>query len=266
MLGMLGTTLGMLCPEASAQGAPVTPVGPVATLTIAPANAAPGVVRTIHVDTLVPQGCEPRSARVDATAVAVSRTLVVHLSGAPGAQAPCGGSVARRYSVTYAPEEEGDLSVLAVTEASGTLSGVLAQAALVTRATPSVRSRFDLTGMWFDPASYGSGLTFVHAAARNDAVFGTWFLYDSSGMPRWYTIQYVNWKPGGLEAEGTLFDSSAPLNLCPLTVIGCPLAAAAIAPLGRVRIALETAERARVEAIGSDGRVIFVSRVVRATI
>ena len=60
----------------------------------------------------------------------------------------------------------------------------------------------------------GSGLTFVHAAARMAMQhWHVWYLYDGQGRPRWYTIQKHHLKAGALEAEGVLLESSAPINI-----------------------------------------------------
>ncbi|MBL8522014.1 MAG: hypothetical protein JNK75_15255 [Betaproteobacteria bacterium] len=237
------------------------------TITVTPASAAPGTPRTITIDTVQAVGCEARQARVVDTEVQWQRTLVVHLVGG-NTGIFCDALTNYRYVTTYTPSSEGDLkvmAVLAVTPFPGA-TALLAESTMVTRAPASARSRHDLTGMWYDPATNGSGLTFIHAAARNDAVFGTWFLYDAQGLPRWFTIQNVNWKSGGLEAEGTLFNSSSAINICPLTVIGCPVAAALTAPLGRARIVMHSATQARIEALTPDGSVVFASNVIRPAI
>jgi hypothetical protein len=235
-----------------------------ASVTVAPASAPPGTPRTITINVPQPIGCEARQLRVVDTEVHLDRTLVVQLLGG-SAQIFCDVIANYRYETTYTPQSEGNLNVMVMNVRYGS-TALLAESAMVTRTADSARSRFDLTGMWYDPATNGSGLTFIHAATRSDGVFGTWFLYDAQGLPRWFTIQNVMWKPGGLEAEGTLLNSSAPINICPLTIIGCPLAASLTAPMGRARIIMQSATQARIEALAPDGRVVFVSNVIRPVI
>jgi hypothetical protein len=244
-----------------------TPAGaPVPRISVSPAEAAPGVKRTITIDTLQLQGCEATGARLEVTSQPQGNVLVVQLTGGRPQQILCDIVVNRQYSVEYTPDNEGELPVLAVAPIMGGGGGVIAQSSLVTRSTPTLRSRFDLTGIWYDPVTDGSGLTFVHAAPRNDAVFGTWFLYDATGRPRWYTIQHVTWKSGGMEAEGALLETSAAINVCPLTIVGCPLAAAVVAPAGRARVVMHDNNRARIEAQDNQGRLVFSSILVRVPI
>jgi hypothetical protein len=61
----------------------------------------------------------------------------------------------------------------------------------------------NVSGMWFDQATNGSGIAMHHGAA-SDNVFGTLFLFSDTGVPRWYTMQYVYWINGGRSLEGLL--------------------------------------------------------------
>jgi hypothetical protein len=258
-LASLGFALAAAAGTAHAQNTVTTGIHEV---TVTPATAAANVSRTVTITVWAPSGCGPRNARLDTSQVNAARVLVVAVD--PGlAPAPCVLLlVPHVFNLMFTPQNEGELKVLAVT----TRGAWLTETTLVTRDTPTLRSRFDLTGMWYDPATNGSGLTFVHAAPRNDAVFGTWFLYDAQRNPRWYTIQNVFWKPGGLEAEGVLYSASAAINVCPLTIIGCPTAATLIAPMARARIAMQSATTARIEALRPDGSVIFSSNIVKGEI
>lgn len=230
---------------------------------ITPEIAAPGVQRTISVRVTAIVGCAPTGARLDTSRVNAARIVMLVLDGARFPPLCLNDIVSfASFQLTYTPEAEGPLRLL-VAHANGPWVG---EFALETRANPTLRSQFDLTGMWYDPATNGSGLTFVHAHARGDGVFGTWYLYDSAGRPRWYSIQNVVWRPGGNEAQGVLFSSAAPINICPLTIIGCPVAASITLPIAQVRIVMNGASRARVEALSANGGVIFGSNIVRAGI
>ncbi len=253
-------TMGWAVVATCAQATLTVDGPPTHTLTVTPASAPAMTPRTIHL-VVWGSGCAPGPARLETGKVNEHRVLLVVVN--PPSSGPCTlQAVQYSFDLTYTPQNEGDLRVMAVYAGGAWLT----EGVLVTRDQPTRRSKFDLTGMWYDPATSGSGLTFVHAQPRNDAVFGTWFLYDAQRNPRWYTIQNVFWHPGGQEAEGILFAASAPINICPLTVIGCPTAASLFAPMARARIVLHSASAARVDALRADGSVIFSSNVVRAPI
>lgn len=45
----------------------------------------------------------------------------------------------------------------------------------------------DYTGMWWDPASEGTGVFIEHDETQN-CICGAWYLYDESGSPLWTTF------------------------------------------------------------------------------
>lgn len=229
-------------------------------ITVQPATAGTGVPRTITVEVSLPTGCAPTSASVVPATAFQNRAITVLLSGPASAQ-PCTLlPVTHRYQVSYTPETEEELRILVAND-GGMYMG---EGILTTRNPASQRSRFDLTGMWYDPATNGSGLTFVHAPKRNDSVFGTWYVYDSTGAPRWYSIQGVQWRADGMVAEGALLEASSPINTCALTLIACPTALSVVRSLGNARIELLNATTARVSALDANGNVLFVSNVIKA--
>lgn len=225
-------------------------------LTVEPALAGPGVSRRVSISLLAP--CDPTTRIVAGNDVARKRTLVARLEF-PNLIS-CDAIARRSASVSYTPEFEGDLRVVVVTD-QGTYVG---EVAIQTRAANGTRSQFDLTGMWYDPASYGSGLTFVHGFTRNDILFGTWYVYDAAGQPRWYTMQNMVWKTGGLEAEGMIYETSANSVVCLPPLIGCPVAFATVAPLTRANITIQSANSARIQALTASGQVLFTSNIIRA--
>lgn len=258
MRAILFALILLACHCAHAQGT---------TISINPANAGPGVKRTITIDSTQLLGCQPTSARVNAVEVNSQWTLAIHLDGGRSpVPISCDVVQVYRYVVEFTPESEGELKVMVFDSRINGGGGLRAETRMVTRSAVTSRAVYDLTGAWYDPVTDGSGLTFVHAAARGDAAFGTWYLYDGQGRPRWYTIQNIIWKAGGLEAEGVLLESSAPINICPLTLVGCPLAASVIAPAGKAKIFLQAADRARIEAWSSAGQMVFGSNITRLPI
>lgn len=230
------------------------------TIEITPANAGPGVARQISVRMHWPIGCLP-TATIVGSEIARKRTLTVYLDDRQGNVFNCSDLLIPHTStVSYTPDAEGDLRVLVLTN-HGTFVG---EATLITRAANSNRSQYDLTGMWYDPATNGSGLTFVHGATRNDQVFGTWYVYDAQGMPRWYTIQNVTWSGGGLQAGGTLYETRANSIVCVPPYTGCPVALAFAGPAGLVSIEMQGPNNARITAISSNGGGTLTSNLIRS--
>jgi hypothetical protein len=69
----------------------------------------------------------------------------------------------------------------------------------------------DPTGLWFDPAESGWGLTL---AQQGDTVFAVLFVYDSTNHPVWYAASDLRAPasnpPGGPEVAGTLYRTAGP--------------------------------------------------------
>jgi hypothetical protein len=232
---------------------------------ITPAIAAPGVPRQIAITVQVPASCLPTARLVASIDTARKRTLTISLDSAQQslgnpAAIFCDDLVTRRFTVNYTPDTEGDMRVMAV----NSLAYYLGETTLRTRATNSNRSQYDLTGMWYDPATNGSGLTFVHGATRDDQVFGTWYVYDSAGIPRWYTIQNVQWKAGGLEVQGQLYETRANSIVCVPPYTGCPVALAFANTSGVVSIVMQGPNSARITAVSSNGGTTLTSNLIRS--
>ncbi len=235
-----------------------------ASMQVTPLVAAVGVSRQIAITSYWPLGCGPTDVTLDARDVSSTRTLVIRL--ARPSLGPCALFVVPySHVIHYTPTFEGDLRIVVVTN-DGEL--VTSQGSLKTRDLDGSYSQFDITGLWSDSANYGSGLTFVHGRTRfrSDQVFGTWFLYDVNGAPRWYTIQDVVWKTGGMEAEGNIYEAEATSHPCPPELTACPNIYARVMPLGRARIVFQNDRNARVFVSGIGGNVLFMSNLVREPI
>jgi hypothetical protein len=231
----------------------------VSQVTVTPAVADAGVAREIKITGAWP-GCVPVGATLaDGGAVRPS-ALVVRLI-LPQTFAPCAAYLPYTVTATYTPVSRG-ITRLLVLNAD---SEYLGEGLLDTRTPDDNRSAFNITGMWYDQQTNGSGLTFVHSRVNDNAVFGTWYVYDGSGKPLWYTIQDAVWKSQGRVMEGTLYQTSAIAN-CPAPFTACPARIGLLATVARARITLTGATSARVEALTSDGAVIFTSNVIRAEI
>lgn len=232
----------------------------VSLVTVTPVTADAGVPRQITISGHWP-GCVPVGASVAGASVVAPSTLVVKLI-LPLTLVACPAAILP-YSVTttYTPSVRGIIRLL-VLNFDGEY---LAESKLDTRAPTDHRSAFNITGMWFDPQSNGSGLTFVHSRVTDNVVFGTWYVYDGTGKPRWYTIQNTEWKSQGRVMEGWLYHTSANAN-CPLPFTACPAAIGLLTIAGKVRITLTGTTTMYVEALASDGTVIFTSNAIRVEI
>jgi hypothetical protein len=238
-------------PPAGAQGSST----PITSLDVSPVVAAPGVPRTLTIRFVA--GCNLGAAVVGQPNPR-NRTVSVRLNLSHAMQ--CDALMLLTATVQVTPDAEGDLRVLVVTS-DGTLFG---ETIIRTRAPASNRSQVDLTGMWYDPSTVGSGLTFMHASTGSDQVFGTWYLYDNQGNPRWFTIQGVQWTAGGTVATGTLYETGANSVVCLPPFTGCPVALATIGPRGFVSIIIDGPNSARITAVTSNGGATISSNLIRS--
>lgn len=228
---------------------------------IIPATAGAGVAREISLKVYLPLGCLPTGATVVGTEIWRRRTLTIRLESNLQNVQRCGDIiVAYRATVSVTPHAEGDLRALVVMN-DGLYVG---EFTIRTRAANSDRSQYDLTGMWYDPATLGSGLTFLHGFTRDDVLFGTWYLYDAFGRPRWYSIQQVQWKAGGQIAEGQISETNANSVVCVPPYTACPVVFSTFLPQGRARIVMQGPNSAQIQALSPNGAVLFTSNIIRS--
>lgn len=238
-----------------------------AAMQVSPMIAAVGVSRQICITSYWPLGCGPTDAVLDTRDAGTTHTLVIRLDR-PNVAARGHAMVPYSHVVHYTPTVEGDLRIVVI-GSDGEL--VANQASLKTRDLDGSFSQFDITGLWSDGDNRGSGLTFVHARARqhrrqpDDQVFGTWFLYDINGAPRWYTIQDVAWKYGGREAEGNIYEIEANTHCSPEFEVS-PNLYSRLLQLGRARLVFLNDRNVRIFASGAGGNVLFMSNLVREPI
>ena len=137
-------------------------------------------------------------------------------------------------------------------------------------------SKFDVNGMWLDPATNGSGIAIHHQRATSDAAFGTWFLFDNNGDARWYTLQVADWRQDGGVLEGLLVRVD---GACPSTMtIACPAtgriataqgsggvveSATKVASPAFARITFQSATRARADVSSLSGGLLFTSDLTK---
>jgi hypothetical protein len=190
-------------------------------ITVIPELGWPNEPRRIVVESEFPRGCALLSPVVDAASAKSTGVVVVRVAAAPCGPAP----EPNRVEVTYTPTKSG-VERIVVVQSDGIETRTLAESKLRTgfkpnfpmtttlgppppTLYPSEKALSDITGTWFDPASNGSGLLFSHNFNGTDAVFGTWYMYDTNGNPRWFTIQDVEWTNGGSEFFGKLYETRA---------------------------------------------------------
>lgn len=268
---LLTAIAGLLAREAIAQ-TNTLPVIPPVTIQALPLVADMAVARKIIVSGRWPDACAPVSASLDTKFSEFTRTIVVELV-IPQTLVACAQIPTEyKFELAYVPTAKGVTSILAPTPTSVANPSVLTLRALgrvVVAPADTVWSYGDIGGAWYDPATNGSGLTFVHNYLGNDTVFGTWYLYDGQGLPRWYTLQEGKWSQLGEIVEGKLFESrGAP---CPLVVLYCPTTiTGAPAEIGRFRATFKglgnvigAAVTAKIEAIAPNGAVLFSSNIQR---
>ena len=159
--------------------------------------------------------------------------------------------------LSYTPRSVGTLKVIMKLPDGSTV----AEASIETVA--GARSTVNLDGMWFDPATNGSGISFHHAVA-SDVVFGTWFLYAAQPKTRWYSLQSMHWMQGGTVLVGIAYEGRTN-NVNPACLAGddCPRPAVELRAVGAVSVTVIDQNNLRVEALDQYGRTAFVSSLKR---
>lgn len=275
----VATALIMLPATANAQFTSVPPP-PVPQLLVTPLVGLVGEARTLSVIGQWPNTCPPVAATLDDSLLQAAKTIFIRVLVLQ-TSVPCpSGVTPYRFEFPYAGREVGVVNVLIVTGAPA-LNGkgavaTAASAVTPTATTPGValgRSAGDISGAWYDPATSGSGLSFTHAYANSDAVFGTWFLYGSDGAPRWFSIQEAKWSAGvgGTLMEAKLFETGAAANSCPPNIAACPTNSTSLTVAGRIRATFVNIEvgstkspQAKVEAFSTTDAPLFSSNIIRA--
>ncbi|MBL8522394.1 MAG: hypothetical protein JNN20_01775 [Betaproteobacteria bacterium] len=219
-------------------------------INVVPRSAPAGTPRTIVV-----AGSCPNRFVLDES---VAGTLAVRLQ--PDGTCPPGPIPTG--SVSYTTNAVGTLRVVLQFPSD---PAVVAETTMVTTAGSRSRSNFNMSGMWYDPATDGSGISFHHNSTT-DSVFGTWFMYGLTTAPRpgsrWFSLQGMQWVDNGSALEGLALEATARSAQCELAR-SCPRGADSIGYRGRVRVSLTDANNARIEAFDVFGTSVFVSNLKR---
>lgn len=72
---------------------------------------------------------------------------------------------------------------------------------------PPPRPITDYSGLWWTPGEGGWGLS-LHQSPY-DVLFGSWYVYGSSGQPEWFTLQQGRWN-SATEWTGTIYRNTGP--------------------------------------------------------
>ena len=218
---------------------------------IAPRISALGGPRSLFVN-----GCSG-PATLDESPVASTGTLVIRI-------APTSiGCFQQTTVLNYMPRSTGALRVIMMKPDGNTV----AEASMQTVA--SVRSFINIDGMWFDPDTNGSGVSFHHAVG-SDTVFATWFMFGQKSRAysaSWYSLQAMQWTQDGNVLVGIVYEAKAASQLStpPSCAKGdeCPRPATEIKAVGTVTASLIDQNNMRVVAYDQYDRQVFVSVLKR---
>jgi hypothetical protein len=246
---------------AAAQTAPLVFPRDFANLTVAPAVADAGTARELRIAGLWMNGCVPVGAKVAFTRFsgpAATPVVTVELQE-PQTLVACTLAITPyEQRVTFTPTVRGLLRVVIVTRAGR----FLGEGVIDVREASDHRSLADITGVWYDPTTNGSGLTFIHSAADDNTVFGTWYVYGNDGVARWFTIQNARWSAQGRLLRGDLYETRGqPASCAPLPA--CPVPHTTLNLLGQAQMSFGDANTARIEAFAPGGAPLFASNLQR---
>lgn len=231
---------------AHAQSGLTPPASPVVTVT--PEVAPVGVPRTITFSAAWQDGCVPGNASLLIEPLPGISILTVRLV-LPQSLVACTQAVTP-YSatLTYTPTAAG-VQRISVMLSDGRYLG---QGEIITQSASGARAATDVTGVWFDPASNGSGLSLFHAQDGSDVAAGTWYLYNNSGTPTWFLIQNTRWE-SSTTLSGDLVIYSGTTVVCPSLSsqiqFGCPRPAANSTVVARFFLQVESANSMKAYAI-----------------
>lgn len=268
---------GLVAPRVHATSVP--PPQRLELIEVKPAIAQPGVSRTITIKGTWPDSCVPTNYTLDAPYSEKLRKVIVQIVSLSESGQFC-AAVFTPYTIefAYTPKFAGVDNIL-VAVRNATLQGnviVTREDRLFTGDPKLIRAADDISGLWYDPATNGSGLTMSHSFSTTDLVFGTWYVFDRGGFARWYTLQESTWTSDSV-LEGAVYEARGAgcttADACPVPVVGTPT------QIGRYRMTFtnlklsqqqfagtRTAPTANVELILPTGAVAFTAKIARLPI
>ncbi|MEO8385131.1 MAG: hypothetical protein ABI583_07815 [Betaproteobacteria bacterium] len=239
-------------------------LGPTSTdqfvFSVHPMLAKPGQPRVIFFHSLI-SGCPTMS--LDTSQAESQNRLIIANGWAGISNAICSPAYYIR-AFQYTPTKSGTITVYS--------QATLLQVTIQTVST-TVSSKFDVSGMWFDPATSGSGISLHHSRSTTDSAFGTWFLFNNyRGTPLWYSLQSTAWTQDGSVLEGLLYFvngtcADSQLNGCPgvgsINPPSPPFTYPYWVTPSLARITFQSPTRARAEVLTLWGTVIFTSELTK---
>jgi hypothetical protein len=245
---------------------------PVPIITVVPGVDVAGRARTIMITGQTLSGCPFAEPFIDASASQLIGGVAIRLDPVQTLVACSNTSLTSyRFELPYTPGAAGNQRVVAVSS-----SGLIRSESRIRTVAADGRTRAngDISGLWYDPRTNGSGLQFTHNFSGTDGVFGTWYLYDLDGRARWLSIQSVVWQSSGFAFSADLYETRSAAAFC--VPVGCPpgvvVPASAIATtrIGTVKGTFsgiapysDTAPQGVVEAFSLSGASLFKSDIVR---
>ena len=260
---LLAIMSSVLVAKAFAQAGPTGPTPPppppyTPRISVTPAIAPVGVERTISVSGVWPTACIPVGLTALREASAFTRALPLRLE-IPLTSVACAQVITPyEFKITFTPTRSGDYRLVAYANDDVSTNELL----MAVQSLDSSRSLYNLTGMWYDLATSGSGIVFVHSYTTSDSVFGAWFMYDQQGNARWYSAQEGRWR-NDTEWNGVLYETAAAPLSCAANLSACPLPFRSLRRAGTARVTMSGRDDVTLEAIGSDGKVMFTSKLIK---
>jgi hypothetical protein len=211
--------------------APLTPI-----ISVVPDVDIPNRARTIVISGQHLANCPFMTPTIDGQTGPLINGVVIRMDPVQ-TLVPCNtnSTTAYRFELPYTPTQVGTQRVV-LASASGQIRS---ESQIRTSAVQGrTRAVGDITGVWYDQATNGSGLQFTHNFAGSDFVFGTWYLYDLAGRSRWLSIQNVVWQAGGTVLTGDLLETRAFPTPCAVSTCEniSPRPMSSMTKVGTVRI------------------------------
>lgn len=210
-------------------------------VSVSPVVADVGVQRTITVSASWPDSCVPVNPTLSVSNIPGQDTVNIHFS-VPQTFIAC-AQVVTPYSATfnYTPTRAGNQRIAVLLSDGRYLGG----GQIITQAPGQPRASQDLSGVWFDPASNGSGLALFHSQSTTDVMAGAWYVFDGTGKPFWYLIQNGRWQ-SNTTYLGNLVEIQAGTTACSLLLPACARAQQTTRIAANISIQILAQDRIRV--------------------
>ncbi len=231
-----------------------------------PINAPQDTPRTITVQGQWPSGCPPTTGSMVADLAESDHLITISLF-VPQTLLPC-TAVIGTYAIkfNYTPKSLGVIRV--VVQPNVVAPGNVGT--ITTSLAGQNRGIADVSGMWYDFNTNGSGMSLIHNfQGVTSGVFGAWFAYDNAGNPRWLTIQEGKWETNGT-IVGNLYETKAAANQCTASLPLCVTKYTSIVKIGTARLTFTgigpnsgTPPQATFEGIDASGASIVKSSAIR---